>query len=142
MTTTTPQRGFSASVNRPEDRSIGELLKELANETSMLVRQEMKLASAEMTHKVAYAGRQVAYIAAGGLLAVVALLTLVGALVFGLATMIPLWKSALLVGAILTVISVIAAWKGVAALRDMSMVPKKTIESIREDKQLVEQHVR
>jgi Putative Actinobacterial Holin-X, holin superfamily III len=127
---------------RRDDRTVGELFADLVNETSTLVRQEIKLATTEMNEKVNYAGRQVGYIALGALLGVVALLTLIGALVLGLATVIALWKSALIVGIVAVLLAVVTAAKGVAGLRDMSMVPKQTIETLKEDKQWVEEQVR
>ena len=40
-----------------EDRSIGDLFSELANETGTLIRQEVSLAQAEMTKKATDAGK-------------------------------------------------------------------------------------
>ena len=40
------------------------------------------------------------------------------------------------------VVAALVAYKGVASLRDMSLVPQQTVESIREDKQWVEEQVR
>ena len=47
---------------RNGERSISELFGELATETSTLVRQEVHLATVELTQKAAYAGRQTALI--------------------------------------------------------------------------------
>ena len=81
-------------------------------------------------------------LAAGLLLGVVSLLTLVGALVLGLATAIALWTSALVVGLVSALIAIVVVWKGAAALRDMKLAPKQTLLSIREDKQWLEQKAR
>jgi Putative Actinobacterial Holin-X, holin superfamily III len=51
-----------------DDRSLGELFSELAQETSTLVRQEVTLAKIELTHKASTAGRHVGILAAGGAL--------------------------------------------------------------------------
>jgi hypothetical protein len=141
MTTLVPSEGSSGGPSRG-DRTVAELLGELVDETGTLVRQEVKLATAEMSAKVSYAGRQVAFIAFGALLGVVALLALLAALVLGLATMIALWKSALLVGIVAGIVAALLAFKGVAGLRDMSMLPKQTIKSLKENRQWVEQQVR
>ena len=42
----------------PRDRGLGELVKDLAGQTSTLVRQEIKLAQAEVTQKGKLAGKQ------------------------------------------------------------------------------------
>lgn len=127
---------------RSEDRSVGELFAELANETSALVRKEVQLASTEMSQKATYAARQGALIGGGLLLGVVALLSLIAALVFGLATMISLWKSALLVGVLIAVAAGLFVWKGAAALRRMSLLPTQTIQTIKEDRQWAREQVR
>lgn len=121
---------------------MGELFSELASETSTLVRQEVQLAAREMTLKASYAARQAALIGGGLLLGVVSLLSLIAALVFGLATMITLWKSALLVGALLMLLAALLVWKGAAALREMSLLPKQSIQSLKEDEQWVQEQVR
>ncbi len=124
------------------ERSIGELFKELANETSALVRQEVKLATTEMTQKASFAARQSAFIAAGGLLATIALLSLIAAFILGLGTLIPLWVSALLVGAVIAVAAFIVINKGVTALKSMSPAPQQTILSLEENKAWVRQQIR
>lgn len=123
------------------DRSVGELFSELAAETSTLVRQEVQLAAREMQNKATYAGKQAAYIAVGVLLGVVSLLSFIWALVFGLATMIELWKSALVVGIVAAVVAALVVWKGLSALRQMSIVPRQTILTLREDKQWLQHQV-
>lgn len=135
-----PRRAGSSP--RPEDRSVGELFAELANDTSALVRKEVQLASKEMSMKATYAARQGAFIGGGLLLGVVALLSLIAALIFGLATMISLWKSALLVGVLVGVAAGLFVWKGAAALRKMNVLPTQTLQSIKEDEQWVREQMR
>ncbi len=138
-----PFKGAPQNGGRVDkDRSIGELFTDLASETGTLLRQEIQLASTELSNKVTFAGRQIAYIAAGLLLGVVSLLALLGALVFGLATMIALWKSALVVGLVSAAVAVAVVWKGTAALRDMKLAPRQTLLSLKEDKQWLEQRSR
>ena len=47
------------------DRSVGELLSDLAQDTSTLVRQEVSLATAEITQKVVLAAKALAFLAVG-----------------------------------------------------------------------------
>jgi len=142
MTPSLQQRESAMAPSTQNERSVGELFTELANETSMLVRQEMKLAATEMTQKATYAGKQAAFVGAGALLAVVSLLALLAALILGLGTMIALWVSALLVGIVVGVIAAVLVWKGATALRQVDVVPKQTIQTIKEDKSWVQQQVR
>jgi hypothetical protein len=125
-----------------DERSVGELFTELAQETGTLIRQEVKLAATEMTQKATYAGRQAAFVAVGGLLGVVCMLALVAALVLGLGTFMALWLSALIVGVVVGVVAFLIANKGITALREMDLTPKQTIQSIQEDKSWVQQQIR
>lgn len=54
------------------ERNASELFTDLARETSVLVRQEVKLAQIEMTEKATYAAKQAGLVAAGGALAAIA----------------------------------------------------------------------
>src|SRR5690349_1268195 len=81
-----------------QECSVGELLGDLTNETTTLIRQEFRLATTELTHKASVAARQLAMIATGLLLGTLALLLLLQSLVVGLAAYMPLWVSALIVG--------------------------------------------
>jgi hypothetical protein len=81
-----------------DDRSLGELFAELAQETSTLVRQEVNLAKTEMSQKAFTAGRHIGVLAAGGAVAYAGLLAILAALIVLLNNVMPLWLSALLVG--------------------------------------------
>jgi cytochrome c biogenesis protein CcdA len=137
---TRAQSGPAPSLR--EDRSIGDLFGELASETSTLVRHEIELAKIEMTHKATYAGKQATFVAAGGLLGVVSLLTLVGALVVGLGTIIALWLSALIVGVVIGAIAYGVAAKGIAALRKLDLKPQHTLHSLEENKSWAQRQIR
>ena len=68
--------GVNAAEGDPRDRGVGELVKDLASQTSTLVRQELKLAQAEVTEKGKLAGKGVGMLAG----AAVAALLMLGAL--------------------------------------------------------------
>src|SRR3954462_3383068 len=81
----------------PRERGIGELVKDLAGQTSTLVRQEIKLAQVEVTQRGKLAGK------GGGILAGAAVAALLGLgafpalLVIALDSFLPLWLAALIV---------------------------------------------
>jgi len=52
-----------------DERSLGELFGDLARDMGVLVRQEINLATTEMTHKATSVGRELAVLAVGGLVA-------------------------------------------------------------------------
>jgi hypothetical protein len=116
------------------DASIGQLFGSLANDTSALVRQELQLASAEMTQKVRYAARNGAIVAAGGvLLHLSGIAALVGVLA-ALQRLVPLWAAAGIVAVVLAVISVLTMQAGLRALRALDPLPKETLSTLRPDR--------
>jgi hypothetical protein len=115
------------------ERSLGELFTELAGETGTLVRQEISLAQAEITRKATKAGRNVGVLVVGGAVAYAGVLTLIAAVVLGLATFIPAWLSALLVGLVIAVVSYFMISNALAELKKTDPVPHDAIENITED---------
>ena len=118
-----------------DDRSIGELFAELANETSTLVRQEVQLAKTEITQKVTSAGKDAGMIGAGGALAYAGLLAIIAAVIIGLGQLIPMWLSALIVGLVVVGIGYMLIQQGLNALKRIDPTPRQTIESLKEDKE-------
>ena len=78
--------------------SLGELVKQLAQDSAMLVRQEVALAKTEMSQKAAQVGKDVGFLAAGGALAYAGLLAILAGVIAVLGLVIPIWLAALLVG--------------------------------------------
>ena len=115
------------------ERSIGELFGELASETSTLIRQEVNLATVELTQKAAYAGRQAAMIGTGALVGMLAVQALAAAAIISLASIIPLWASALAVGGVLFVVALVVAMKGFTALEHMELKPTQTLQSLKDN---------
>ena len=118
------------SQNRSEelkDRPIGELLKQLSQETAALVRQEIELAKAEVTQKGKAAG-----VAAGlfGGAAVVGL----GAFGAFTAFLVLLLASALIVTVVYGAIAAVLALRGKRKMQEASPpVPQQTVETVKED---------
>lgn len=143
--------GPGAGGEAPADeRSVGALLKELGREGSMLVREEVALAKAEMREKVAAYERNAAAIAIGGGLLLAALLLGAEALTRGLTVIleaafgldIAVWLAPLVLAVLLFAIGMGMVKKGAAAIRHEGVVPHRTMETIKEDKEWVERKVR
>lgn len=116
------------------DRSIGELLGDLAHETTTLIRQELTLFKVEMSQKASTVGKNAAFIAAGGAVAYAGFLALLAAVVMLLTQVgLPGWVSALLVGLVVAGVGGALVMKGVQALKQASLAPTETIETIKED---------
>lgn len=119
---------------RKEDLSLGDLFAQLANEVSMLVRQEAALARTEMSQKASQVGRDIGSLAVGGLVAYAGVLTLIAALVLGLAAAgLPTWLSALLVGAVVAGVGYFLVQRGLDSLRRSNFAPQQTLETLKEN---------
>ncbi|HEX8565052.1 MAG TPA: phage holin family protein [Pyrinomonadaceae bacterium] len=134
-----------------EDRSLGDLFAELATETSQLVRQEVALAQTEITNKAARVGKQVGYLVVGGAVGYAALLVVLAAVTMGLGRIIVSltgWTdltsaalAAIIVAVIVGVVAYSLVTSALAKLRETSLAPNQTIESVKEDAQWLKNQV-
>lgn len=118
------------------DQSISELVKDLATETSTLVRQEIDLAKAEMTDRGKRAGKGVGMLAAGAAVALLAFGALTAALIAALDLAMPTWLAALIVTVVYGAIAAVLVQIGRKQVQEAAPpVPEETIESVKEDVQ-------
>jgi uncharacterized membrane protein YqjE len=118
------------------DRPIGELLKELSNQTTTLVRQELELAKAEMTEKGKQAGLGAGMFGGAGLVGLLALGALTTCLIAALATGVDLWLAALIVALVYGAIAGVLALAGKKKTQEATPpAPEQAIESTKEDVQ-------
>jgi len=132
-----PTRGTSASQDL-RDEPIGDLVKQLSEQTSTLVRQEMRLARAELQEKGKKAGIGAGMFGASGLVAFFGAATLIAAAVLALATALDSWLSALIVGAALLLVAGIAALMGKKQIEQATPpAPEQAIDSVKRDVETV-----
>ena len=125
------------------DHSIGELVKELATETSTLVRQEIDLAKAEMTDRGKRAGKGAGMLGAGAVVALLALGALTTGLIAALDLAVPTWLAALIVTAVYGAIAAVLVQAGRKKVEEAAPpVPEETIESVKEDVQWAKSRTR
>lgn len=116
--------------------STGELLRRLSEQTSELVRQEIRLARAEMTDKGRRIGVGAGMIGGAGLIGLLALGTLTAAVVLALATAMDGWLAALIVGLIYAITAGALALTGKERAKEASPpVPEQAIEEAKETKE-------
>jgi uncharacterized membrane protein YqjE len=125
-----------------DDRSLGELFADLSRETTTLVRQEVELAKTEMTQKASRVLKNVGFLAIGGAVAYAGFLAIIAAVIILLAAILPWWLSALLVGIVIAAIGGFLIWKGLDALKKEDLVPRETLESLKEDQEWAKEQVR
>ena len=122
--------------NDLRDRPVGELLKELSNQTSSLVRQELELAKAEMAEKGKKAGLGAGMFGGAGLFGFLALVALTACLIAALATGMDVWLAALIVTVVYAAIAGVLALMGRKKTQEATPpAPEQAIESTKEDVQ-------
>ena len=129
-------------MQRTDERSLGELLGDLARDTGLLVRNEVALAKAEMSQKAGTIGKHAGIIGAGGALAYAGLLAIIAGIIVLLDTWLPLWGAALLVGIILAAVGGAMAMSGINGLKKENLAPQQTIESVKEDVEWAKEQTR
>ena len=125
------------------DRSLGQMFADLSQEARTLIHQEIQLAKTELTEKASTMARGAAFVVGGGLLAYGGLLAIVAAVVLGLIAMgLPAWAGALLGGVVVAGAGYALIRSGLAALRPQQLVPRKTIDTLKEDAQWLRSQTR
>jgi hypothetical protein len=121
-----------------DDRPLGELVQDLSRQTSTLIRQEMRLAQAELAEKGRHAGKGAGMFGGAGLVALYGVGALVAAAIIGLATVIEPWIAAAAIGVGLLLIAGILALTGKKELDEAGPPkPEQAIESMQQDVETV-----
>jgi Putative Actinobacterial Holin-X, holin superfamily III len=117
-----------------QDKPLGELVQDLSRQTSTLIRQEMRLAQAELTEKGRHAGRGAGMFGGAGAVALYGVGALVTAAILGLATVLEPWIAAAAIGAGLLLVAGILALTGKKELDEAGPPkPEQAIESVQRD---------
>jgi uncharacterized membrane protein YqjE len=125
--------GAHAAEPDPRDRGIGELVKDLAGQTSTLVRQEIKLAQAEVTEKGKLAGKGAGMLAAAAVAGLLALGALTALAIVALDSFMALWLAILIVTLVWAVIAAVLAQAGRSSMRSATPPAPQTVETVKED---------
>jgi Flp pilus assembly protein TadB len=115
---------------------MGELLKQLSEQTTRLVHQELELAKAELTHKGRQAGAGAGLFGAAGAIGLLAAAALTTCFILALNAVMPAWLAALIVAVGYGIIALVLVKQGQARMkRATPPVPEQTIETLKEDVQ-------
>jgi hypothetical protein len=134
---------------RKEERSIGQLLKELTQESSTLLKQEVSLAKTEMSEKASRIGANLGEVAVGGAVALLGAIALLLAAVYGLTSIlnnfmnqeVAVWLAPLIVGGILAAVGYSLIKKALATLKQESITPQRTTQSLQENKEWLKEKI-
>ncbi len=125
---------MATRTDEPRDRPIGELMRELSEETSTLVRQELELARAEMTQKGREAGLGIGMVGGAGVAGLAALGALTAFFILALDGVMPNWAAALVVAVVYAAVAAFLYMRGRDRVKEASPpVPEETRASVEED---------
>lgn len=119
---------------READRPIGELLRELGDEISTLVRAEISLAKVEMAEKAQPVVASAGMFGGTALLGLGAFGALTTCLIAALSLVVQVWAAALIVAAVYAVVAYVLAEAGKKKLKHAApLVPAQTAQTVKED---------
>jgi hypothetical protein len=139
-------RTAEADINRapaPErsEPSLGTLFAEMTDQVSILMRREVELARVETGEKIATAVRSAASMIGGGVIASAGLIVLLLGIAYGLAAVMDLWISMLIVGIITLITGGLMFMAGRSAMNEVNFVPEKTIKSVQNNMDMIKEQV-
>ena len=116
-----------------KERPIGELLKQLSEQTATLVRQELTLAKAELAESGKKAGLGFGLFGAAGVVGFLTLATLTATAILVLDIWLPTWAAALLVTIAYATVAGVLALQGKAKVKEAAPPAEQTLETVKED---------
>lgn len=129
--------------NQRTDQPIGELIQQASQQTATLVRQEIRLAQAELQEKGKHAGIGAGLFGGGSLVALYGLAALITAAIAALALALPVWAAALIVAVILFAVAGALALTGKKQVdQAQPLKPEQAIDSTQRDVEEVRQRGR
>lgn len=125
------------------DQPLGELIQQASQQTATLVRQEIRLAQAELQQKGKQAGIGAGLFGGGGLLALYGVGALIAAAILALDTAMPGWAAAVIVGVVLLAVAGVMALLGKKEVEEASpLVPERAMDSTQRDVEVVKERAR
>jgi uncharacterized membrane protein YqjE len=122
------------SDGEPHEPSVGELVQRASQQTAELVRQEIRLAQAEMREKGKRFGVGAGLAGGGALVALYGIGALIAAVIMLIATALEPWVAALIVAAVLLIAAAILALVGKRQVEQATPpLPEEAAASVQED---------
>ena len=127
------------------DKSLGALFSDLTRETVELITKEIALARSEVSQKVSTAQAAVTAVAIGAAVLLAGLFILLQAVVNGVAMVLPPelapWLAPLIVGLVVALIGFAMLKGGSNKLSAEHLMPRRTMESLRRDKDIAQERL-
>ncbi len=123
-----------------QERPVGDLVRQLTEQVSVLVRDEIRLAQLELTRKGKKAGIGAGLMGGGGLVALYGAACLIAGAIAALSLVLAVWAAALIVGGLLLIVAGILALAGRSGLRKATPpLPEEAAESLKADVQVIKE---
>jgi len=119
----------------PAETSVGELIGNISDDLSRLFRQEVELAKVEIKQEASKAGKAAGFLGGAGFAGYLAVVLLSFAIVFGLANVMDAGWAALIVAVVWGVIGAVLYVAGRNQLKSVDPMPRRTVDTIKEDAQ-------
>jgi Putative Actinobacterial Holin-X, holin superfamily III len=133
----------TATPRATADQPVGDLVKQLSEQTSALARKEVELAKAELTEKGRAAGIGAGMFGGAGLFGLFAFAALTAALILALAIVLDAWLAALIVAAAYGAVAGVLALVGKQRVEEATPpAPEQAIDSVKEDVQWAKQRAK
>lgn len=117
-----------------QDPSLGTLVKQLSEQSTRLIRDELRLAQTEMADKAKQAGKGAGLAAAAGVVALFGVGALIATVILLLALVLPAWLAGLIVTLVLFAIAGILALVGKKQINQVgSVAPERTVQNVKTD---------
>jgi uncharacterized membrane protein YqjE len=126
----------------PTQRSFVDVLQDIVGNVQQIIRSEFRLARAELREKANRAAKPATTLAAGAILGFYGLGFLLLAIIYALSIALAMWLAALIVSALLIIISAILVVSGRNKLKQIQPVPEKTVETLKENVQWAKDQMR
>jgi hypothetical protein len=133
----------TTTSNGNDKRSTSELVRDLSEQSSRLIHQEVALARAELTEKGVEAGWGIGLLSGAGVLALYGLGALTAAGILLLSTAMKAWIAAVIIAGGILAVAGVAALIGTARLAQAAPpVPEATIETAKRDMKAIRRSIR
>lgn len=133
MTSTTPPYDAGTAPGGEDPRSLGQIVSDVTQDITTLIRQEMDLAKTELKQEVSKAGKGAGLLGGAGIAGYFVLLFVSLTATFALDHAMPLWLAALIVTVVWAVVAAVLALVGKKSLQEANPQLPKTQQTLKED---------
>ena len=123
-------------------RTVPEVLQNIVGNIQDIIRLELRLARAEIQEEASKATRPAQALGAGIVILLYALGFILLAVVCALSVVMTVWLAALLVGGFLALLGGALIFSGGKSLKQINLIPEKTVESLKEDVQWAKNQIK